>query len=102
MTAFFVSGNCLETGLPTGFLNIVHGLGSKAGQAIVEHPEIKAISFTGGTQTGAHISKIAAPMFKQLSLELVGRNPNLIFADCNYEKMLRTSLKSSSANQEQI
>jgi|SRR5690625_170677 len=102
MTAFLLSEICLEAGLPPGVLNIVHGLGSKAGQAIVEHPEIKAISFTGGTQTGAHISKIAAPMFKKLSLELGGKNPNLIFADCNYEKMLRTTLKSSFANQGQI
>ena len=102
MTAFLLSEICQKAGLPNGVLNIVHGLGKTTGQAIVEHPEIKAISFTGGTKTGAHISKVAAPMFKKLSLELGGKNPNLIFADCNYEKMLKVTLKSSFANQGQI
>ena len=50
---------CTKAGLPKGVLNIVHGLGTTAGQAIVEHPNIKAISFTGGTKTGAHIAKTA-------------------------------------------
>ena len=68
----------------------------------VAHPGIKAISFTGGTKTGEHIARTAAPMFKKLSLELGGKNPNLIFADCNYEKMLAITLKSSFANQGQI
>lgn len=102
MTAFLLSKVCQKIGLPKGVLNIVHGLGGSTGQAIVEHPEIKAISFTGGTKTGAHISKVAAPQFKKLSLELGGKNPNLIFADCNYEKMLKTTLHSSFANQGQI
>ena len=102
MTAFLLSGICKEAGLPKGVLNIVHGLGKNAGQAIVEHPQIKAISFTGGTKTGEHLARTAAPLFKKLSLELGGKNPNLIFADCNYEKMLKTTLKSSFANQGQI
>src|SRR5690606_18627003 len=93
---------CTEAGLPRGVLNIVHGTGPSAGQAIVKHPHIKAISFTGGTTTGEHIARTAAPMFKKLSLELGGKNPNLIFADCNYEKMLATTLKSSFSNQGQI
>lgn len=102
MTAFLLSEICKEAGLPKGVLNIVHGNGKNAGQAIIEHPQIKAISFTGGTKTGEHIARTAAPMFKKLSLELGGKNPNLIFADCNYEKMLKTTLKSSFANQGQI
>ncbi len=102
MTAFLLSEICQKAGLPDGVLNIVHGLGTSTGQAIVEHPEIKAISFTGGTKTGAHISRIAAPMFKKLSLELGGKNPNIIFADCDYDKMLKVTLKSSFANQGQI
>ena len=88
MTAFLLGEICNEAGLPKGVLNIVHGLGTTTGQAIVEHPSIKAISFTGGTTTGAHIARIAAPMFKKLSLELGGKNPNIIFADCDYENML--------------
>jgi aminomuconate-semialdehyde/2-hydroxymuconate-6-semialdehyde dehydrogenase len=102
MTAFLLGEICNEAGLPKGVLNIVHGLGTTTGQAIVEHPEIKAISFTGGTATGAHIAKIAAPMFKKLSLELGGKNPNIIFADCDYDDMLETTVRSSFANQGQI
>jgi aminomuconate-semialdehyde/2-hydroxymuconate-6-semialdehyde dehydrogenase len=102
MTAFLLGEICTEAGLPKGVLNIVHGLGTSTGQAIVEHPNIKAISFTGGTKTGAHIARVAAPMFKKLSLELGGKNPNIIFADCNYDKMLATTVRSSFANQGQI
>jgi len=102
MTAFLLGEICNEAGLPKGVLNIVHGLGKTTGQAIVEHPHIKAISFTGGTTTGAHIARIAAPMFKKLSLELGGKNPNIIFADCDYDDMLQTTVRSSFANQGQI
>lgn len=102
MTAYLLGKICTEAGLPKGVLNIVHGLGTATGQAIIEHPNIKAISFTGGTATGAHIARTAAPMFKKLSLELGGKNPNIIFADCDYDKMLATTLKSSFANQGQI
>ena len=102
MTAYLLGDICTEAGLPKGVLNIVHGLGGSTGQAIVAHPGIKAISFTGGTATGAHIAKVAAPMFKKLSLELGGKNPNVIFADCDYEDMLTTTVRSSFANQGQI
>ena len=102
ITAYLLGEICNEAGLPKGVLNIVHGLGTTTGQAIVEHPDIKAISFTGGTATGAHIAKIAAPMFKKLSLELGGKNPNIIFADCDYNDMLETTVRSSFANQGQI
>lgn len=102
LTAFLLGRICTEAGLPNGVLNIVHGLGTTTGQAIVEHENIKAISFTGGTTTGAHIARVAAPMFKKLSLELGGKNPNIIFADCDYDKMLETTLRSSFANQGQI
>ncbi len=102
MTAYLLGDICTEAGLPKGVLNIVHGLGTSTGQAIVEHPNIKAISFTGGTATGTHIARTAAPMFKKLSLELGGKNPNIIFADCDYEDMLKTTVRSSFANQGQI
>jgi aminomuconate-semialdehyde/2-hydroxymuconate-6-semialdehyde dehydrogenase len=102
MTAYLLGEICNEAGLPKGVLNIVHGLGTTTGQAIVEHPDIKAISFTGGTATGALIAKAAAPMFKKLSLELGGKNPNIIFADCHYDDMLETTVRSSFANQGQI
>jgi len=102
MTAYLLSEICIEAGLPSGVLNIVHGLGPKAGEAIISHPDIKAISFTGGTKTGEHIAASAAPKFKKLSLELGGKNPNIIFDDCDFEKMLSTTIRSSFSNQGQI
>ena len=102
MTGYLLSKLCIVAGLPAGVLNIVHGLGTKAGAAIVKHKEIKAISFTGGTKTGEWIAREAAPKFKKLSLELGGKNPNIIFADCNYEEMLSTTVRSSFSNQGQI
>ena len=102
MTAFLLGEICIKAGLPKGVLNIVHGLGQSAGNAIVSHDKVKAISFTGGTKTGAVIAKTAAPKFKKLSLELGGKNPNIIFADCDYQQMLKTTLLSSFSNQGQI
>jgi aminomuconate-semialdehyde/2-hydroxymuconate-6-semialdehyde dehydrogenase len=102
MTAYLFSKLCIEAGLPKGVLNIVHGLGGKAGQAIIEHPEIQAISFTGGTVTGRKIAATAGPMFKKLSLELGGKNPNIIFADCDFELALNTTIQSSFSNQGEI
>jgi aminomuconate-semialdehyde/2-hydroxymuconate-6-semialdehyde dehydrogenase len=102
MTAFLFSKLCIEAGLPAGVLNIVHGLGNKVGQAIVEHPEVSVISFTGGTVTGKRIAATAAPMFKKLSLELGGKNPNLIFADCDFDQAVSTSIQSSFSNQGEI
>ncbi|MBK8498429.1 MAG: aldehyde dehydrogenase [Flavobacteriales bacterium] len=102
LTAYRMSLLCNEAGIPPGVLNIVHGLGPKVGSAIVAHPDVPAISFTGGTRTGAEIARVAAPMFKKLSLELGGKNPVLVFADCDFEQMLRTTVRSSFTNQGQI
>jgi aminomuconate-semialdehyde/2-hydroxymuconate-6-semialdehyde dehydrogenase len=102
MTAYLLSKLCIEAGLPDGVLNIVHGLGTKTGAAIVQNKDVKAVSFTGGTKTGEWIAREAAPKFKKLSLELGGKNPNIIFADCDYEEMLETTVHSSFANQGQI
>ncbi|MBL7853436.1 MAG: aldehyde dehydrogenase [Cyclobacteriaceae bacterium] len=102
MTAYLFSKLCAEAGLPPGVLNIVHGMGSRAGQAIVENPDIAAISFTGGTVTGKKIAATAAPMFKKLSLELGGKNPNLVFADCDFEMAVKTSVAAAFTNQGEI
>lgn len=102
MTAYMLSALCIEAGLPAGVLNIVHGTGPKVGGAISAHPGIPVISFTGGTQTGAEISRVAAPMFKKLSLELGGKNPNIIFADCDFDNAVKTSINSSFSNQGEI
>ena len=101
MTAYLLSIICQEAGLPAGVLNILHG-GGACGAAIVAHPEIKAISFTGSTRAGREIAAVAAPMFKKISLELGGKNPNIIFADANWSKMMATTVQSSFSNQGQI
>ena len=102
MTGYLLSIICQKAGLPPGVLNILHGTGPGCGAAIVAHPEIKAISFTGSTRAGKEIAATAAPMFKKVSLELGGKNPNIIFADCDWDKMMRTTLQSSFSNQGQI
>jgi len=102
MTAYLLSEICIEIGLPAGVLNIVHGLGATTGNEIISSHEIDLVSFTGGTATGAHIAKIIAPKFKKMSLELGGKNPNIIFNDCDFEAAIKTSLNSSFANQGQI
>ncbi len=102
MTAYLLSIICRKAGLPPGVLNIVHGTGPGCGSAIVSHPGIKAISFTGSTRAGKEIAATAAPMFKKISLELGGKNPNIIFADCDWDKMMRTTIMSSFSNQGQI
>ena len=102
VTAFLLGKICKEAGLPNGVLNIVHGVGQHCGEGIVKHPDIKAISFTGSTKAGERIAALAAPMFKKLSLELGGKNPNIIFNDCNWEKMMTETIRSSFGNMGQI
>ena len=102
MTAFLLSEICREAGLPKGVLNIVHGTGSKAGAALVAHPRVGTISFTGGTKTGREIAAACAPQFKKVALEMGGKNPNIIFADAPWEEMIPGSIKSSFDNQGQI
>jgi len=91
-----------EAGAPAGVFNLVHGLGAEAGQALVEHPGVRAISFTGGTATGKRVAETAAPHFKKLSLELGGKNPTLVFADCDFEAALKGALKAGFLNQGQV
>jgi aminomuconate-semialdehyde/2-hydroxymuconate-6-semialdehyde dehydrogenase len=102
VTAYLLAHICKEAGLPDGVLNIIHGTGNITGEAIIKHPDIKAISFTGSTRAGERIASLAAPKFKKLSLELGGKNPNIIFADCDWEKMMKTSVQSSFSNQGEI
>ncbi len=102
MTAYLLCQVADEIGLPKGVLNIVHGTGAAVGAPLVAHPEVKAVSFTGSTLTGQNIAKATASQFKKLSLEMGGKNPNIIFADCDFEKALETTLQSSFANQGQI
>ncbi len=102
VTAHMLSELIIEAGFPPGVINIVHGEGGRAGQALLEHPDVPVVSFTGGTKTGAHIAKTVAPQFKKMSLELGGKNPNILFADCDFEKAVKTTLRSSFLNQGEI
>ncbi|MEY3313781.1 MAG: hypothetical protein RLZZ578_1301 [Bacteroidota bacterium] len=102
LTATMFAEICMKAGLPAGVLNILHGSGKHAGSAIVEHPDIRAISFTGGTVTGAQIASKAAPMFKKLSLELGGKNPSIIFADCDLQETVQQAVRSAFTNQGEI
>jgi aminomuconate-semialdehyde/2-hydroxymuconate-6-semialdehyde dehydrogenase len=91
-----------DANLPAGVLNIIHGQGITAGDALINHKGVQAISFTGGTATGKIIAQKTAAYFKKLSLEMGGKNPAIIFTDCNYNKMLETVVQSSFSNQGQI
>jgi aminomuconate-semialdehyde/2-hydroxymuconate-6-semialdehyde dehydrogenase len=102
VTAFLLTKICEKINFPKGVLNVVHGLGPKVGQPIVENKRIKAVAFTGGTQTGRVINKVCAEQFKKVSLELGGKNPNIIFDDVNIDEVIETTVKSSFNNQGQI
>ena len=102
MTAHRLAELSIEAGLPPGVLNIVHGRGAKAGAAIVSHPDVPTISFTGGTETGRAIAKTCAETFKRVSLELGGKNPNLIFADADMEQAIPEAVRAAFSNQGQI
>src|SRR2546423_6212796 len=101
-TAFLLCEICAEAGLPNGVLNVVHGTGPKVGAAITAHPKIATISFTGGTVTRRKVAEAAAPLFKKVSLELGGKNPNIIFADADFDAAITGSVRSSFANQGQV
>src|SRR5438874_462368 len=102
MTAFLLCELCVEAGLPNGVLNVVHGTGPNAGAAITAHPKIGTISFTGCTVTGRKVAEAAAPLFKKVSLELGGKNPNIVFADADLDAAIAGSVRSSFANQGQV
>ncbi len=102
MTAHRLAELSIEAGLPPGVLNIVHGYGAKAGAAIVSHPDVPTISFTGGTDTGAQIARTAGPMFKRLALECGGKNPTIVFADADFDDALATSVRAAFSNQGEI
>jgi len=102
VTAHLLAEACIEAEFPPGVLNIVHGTGATAGAPLVAHPQVPTVSFTGGTVTGREIARTAAPMFKKYSLELGGKNPNIVFADADFDKALNESVRAAFANQGQI
>jgi aminomuconate-semialdehyde/2-hydroxymuconate-6-semialdehyde dehydrogenase len=102
MTAYLLGKLTREAGFPPGVLNLVHGRGASAGAALVAHPRVAAISFTGSTRTGAEISRAAGPAFKKLSLEMGGKNPFIVFADCDLEAAVSECVRAAFQNQGQI
>lgn len=102
MTAYLLAELAQRAGLPDGVLNVLHGEGKGIGQALVAHPQVKAISFTGGTATGKTIGALAAQQFKKVSLELGGKNPNILFNDCSLDEAVATSVQSAFSNQGEI
>lgn len=101
-TATMMAELMCEVGLPDGVFNVVHGLGAEAGAPIVCHPDIQAVSFTGGTATGRTVARDAAPMFKKLSLELGGKNATIVFDDCDFDKTVDGVVRAAFLNQGQI
>ena len=101
-TAAMLAELSVDAGLPPGVLNVVHGLGATAGSAIVDHPDVPAISFTGGTATGATIARSAAPVFKKLSLELGGKNATVVFGDVDLDEVMPGIVRSAFENQGEI
>ena len=89
-----------EAGLPAGLYNVVHGLGPEAGEPLVSHPHIDAVSFTGGTATGKRVALAAAG--KKLSLELGGKNPAVVFADCDLDAAVAGTVRGGFTNGGQI
>lgn len=102
MTASVLAQILHEVGLPPGVFNLVHGLGPEAGQAVVEHPDIAAISFTGGTSTGSMVGRTASAQFKKVSLELGGKNATVVFDDCDLEKTVAGAVRAGFTNQGQV
>ncbi len=102
LTAYLLSHLCKKVGFPPGVLNIVHGLGAEVGAAITSHPQIKAISFTGSTLTGEKIAQTASAQFKKLALEMGGKNPAIIFEDCDFDRTVNEIVRSGFSNQGQI
>ncbi|MFG0257264.1 MAG: aldehyde dehydrogenase [Phycisphaerales bacterium JB043] len=92
----------IEAGVPAGVLNIVHGRGEEAGASLVEHADVPTISFTGSTRVGAWIAERAGAMLKRVSLELGGKNPNVIFADADMERAVEHAVRGAFTNQGQI
>jgi aminomuconate-semialdehyde/2-hydroxymuconate-6-semialdehyde dehydrogenase len=102
VTASLLGQVLIDAGMPPGVMNIVNGEGAVSGASLVSHPEIKAVSFTGSTATGKSIAQSTANQFKKLSLEMGGKNPTIVFADCDFEKTVAGVLRSAFTNQGQI
>jgi len=102
LTALRLAQLCQEAGLPDGVLNVVPGFGPTAGAALVAHPEVDKIAFTGEYITGQEIMRNAAGNLKRLSLELGGKSPNIVFADAEFDPAVHGAFTGIFFNQGQV
>lgn len=102
ITASVLAEIITEVGGPPGCFNLVHGTGPDVGSPLVDHPDVGGISFTGGTQTGALVAQSASKHFKKLSLELGGKNPTIVFPDCDFDKAVEGAVRAAFTNQGQV
>ena len=98
LTALRLGELALEAGVPPGVFNVVPGAGSTAGDALVRHPLVRKVSFTGSTEIGTQVMKLAADDIKNVTLELGGKSANLVFADAELDKAVVKSLWSVLGN----
>lgn len=102
LTAAALAGIVRDAGAPAGAFNVLHGTGGSVGTALVSHPDVRGVSFTGGTATGAKVAAAAAPLFKKLSLELGGKNATVVFADATFDEAVAGTARAGFTNTGQI
>src|SRR5204863_10033072 len=98
LTAMRLAELALEAGLPEGVFNVITGAGSVVGEALIRHPAVRKLSFTGSTEVGARVMQLAANDIKRVSLELGGKSANIVFADCDFDRAIASAASSSLAN----
>lgn len=101
-SALHLAALCQEAGFPDGVVNVVMGLGEVVGRALCEHPKVAKISFTGSPEAGAAIQRIAAPLFKRVTLELGGKSPQIVFDDARFDDAVRGCAMGLFINQGQV
>jgi acyl-CoA reductase-like NAD-dependent aldehyde dehydrogenase len=102
LTSVQFASLCMEAGIPKGIVNVVLGKGSTTGQSLIEHPDVKKISFTGSTEVGQHIQRHATDQMKAVNLELGGKNAIIVFADADLEKAADAAIISAFINAGQL
>ncbi len=98
LTALRLGELALEAGIPPGVFNVVPGEGVPAGEALARHPLVRKISFTGSTEIGRHVMRLAADDVKRVTLELGGKSANIVFADANFERAVSSAASSLLGN----
>src|SRR5207302_7813861 len=98
ITAMRLRDIALEAGVPEGVFSVITGPGSKVGEALIKHPAVRKLAFTGSTEVGRRVMQLAANDIKRVSLELGGKSANIIFADCDTDRAVASAVSSSLGN----